>query len=94
MCNGKNKLHYQEKKNFPVINQFIYFQRYKCSQNVSAEQTRSILLRLVLVTNRQPEILMDLSSSGLPEEVKKLVKEKSVFHAKTENVQANYVVEM
>ena len=41
---------------------------------------------------------MDLQSSDLPEEVQKLVKENSVkkvvFHAKTEYVPANYVVEM
>ena len=41
---------------------------------------------------------MDLHSSDLPEEVQKLVKENSVkkvvFHAKTEYVLANYVVEM
>ena len=41
---------------------------------------------------------MDLQSRDLPEEVQKLVKENSVkkvvFHAKTEYVPANYVVEM
>ena len=41
---------------------------------------------------------MDLSSSNLPEEVEKLVKENSVkkiiYHVKTKNVPANYVVEM
>ena len=41
---------------------------------------------------------MDLQSSDLPQEVQKLVKENSVkkvvFHAKTEYVPANYVVEM
>ena len=40
---------------------------------------------------------MDLQSNDLPEEVQKLVKENSVkkvvFHAKTEYVPANYVVE-
>ena len=62
---------------FPVIDQFIYFQRHKFSQNVGQ---------------------MDLQSSDLPEEVQKLVKgnsvKKVVFHAKTEYVPANYVVEM
>ena len=56
------------------------------------------LPRLVLVPKRQPGIQMDLQSSDLPEEVQKLVKENSVkkvvFHAKTEYVPANYVVEM
>ena len=41
---------------------------------------------------------MDLSSSDLPEEVQKLVKKNSVkkmiYHLKTKNVPANYVVEM
>ena len=41
---------------------------------------------------------MDLHSSDLPEEVQKLVKEnsakKEVFHAKTEYVPNNYVMEM
>ena len=56
------------------------------------------LPRLVLVPKRQPGVQMDLQSSDLPEEVQKLVKENSVkkvvFHAKTEYVPANYVVEM
>ena len=56
------------------------------------------LPRLVLVPKRQPGVQMDLHSSDLPEEVQKLVKENSVkkvvFHAKTEYVLANYVVEM
>ena len=56
------------------------------------------LPRLVLVPKRQPGIQMDLHSSDLPEEVQKLVRENSVknvvFHAKTEYVPANYVVEM
>ena len=47
---------------------------------------------------RQPGVQIDLQSSDLPEEVQKLVKENSVkkvvFHAKTEYVPANYVVEM
>ena len=41
---------------------------------------------------------MDLSSSDLPEELQKLVKENSVkkiiYHVKIKNVPANYVVEM
>ena len=56
------------------------------------------LPRLVLVPKRQPGVQMDLQSSDLPEEVQKLVKENSVkkvvFHAKTEYVPVNYVVEM
>ena len=56
------------------------------------------LPRLVLAPNRQPGVQMDLQSSDLPEEIQKLVKKNSlkkvVFHAKTEYVPANYVVEM
>ena len=54
--------------------------------------------KLVLVPKRQPGVRMDLSSSDLPEEVQKLVKENSVkkiiYHAKTKNFPANYAVEM
>ena len=56
------------------------------------------LPKLVFVSKRQPGVQMDLSSSDLPEEVQKLVKENSVkkilYHVKTKNVPANYVVEM
>ena len=62
-----------------------------------ANKRRVCLHRLVLVPKRQAGIQMDLHSSGLPEEVQKLVKENSVkkvvFLAKTEYVPANYVVE-
>ena len=52
------------------------------------------LPRLVLVPKRQPGVQMDLQSSDLPEEVKENSVKKVVFHAKTEYVPANYVVEM
>ena len=77
---------------FPVIDQFIYFQRHKYCQNV-ANKRGVYLPRLVLVLKRQPGVQKDLQSSDLPEEVQKLVKENSVkkvaFHAKTEYVPAN-----
>ena len=63
-----------------------------------ANKRRVCLPRLVLVPKPQHGAYMDLQSSDLPEEVQKLVKENSlkkvVFHAKTEYVPANYIVEM
>ena len=57
------------------------------------------LLKLVLVPKyRQPGVQLDLTSSELPKEIQQKVKEDSVkkimFHAKTENVPANYVLQM
>ena len=54
--------------------------------------------KLVIVPKSQPGVQMNLSCSDLPEEVQKLVKENSVekiiYHVKTKNVPANYVVEL
>ena len=54
--------------------------------------------KLVLVPKRQPGVQKDLSTSDLPEEVQKLVKEisvkKIIYLVKTKYVPANYVVEM
>ena len=81
----------------PVIDQFVYFQRYKFCQNVS-QQTRSMSFQASLSAQRNSGTQMDLHSSDLPAEVQKLPKENSVkivvFYAKTEYVPANYVVEM
>ena len=56
------------------------------------------LPKLDLVPRRQPGFQMDLSSSDLPEEVQKVVKENSVkkviCYVKTKNIPANYVVEV
>ena len=57
------------------------------------------LPKLVLVPkHRQPGVQLDLTSSELPKEIQQKVKEHSVkkimFHAKTENVPANYVLQM
>ena len=54
---------------------------------------------LVLVPkHHQLGVQLDLSSSELPKEIQQNVKEESVkkiiFHAKTENVPANYVLQM
>ena len=56
------------------------------------------LHRLVLVSKGEPGVLLDLSSSDLPEEVQKIVQKKSskkvLLHSKTEVVPANYVVKI
>ena len=63
-----------------------------------ASKRRVYLPELVLVPKRQPGVQMDLSSGDLPEEVQKLVKKNSVkkiiYHVKTKNVPAKYVVEI
>ena len=51
------------------------------------------LAKLVLVPKRQPGVQMDLRSSDLPE-VKENSVRKIIYHVKTKNVPANYVVEM
>ena len=56
------------------------------------------LSELVLVPKRQPGVQMDLNSSELPDEIKRLVKEDTVekitYYEKTANVPANFVLEM
>ena len=57
------------------------------------------LPKLVLVPkHRQPGVQLDLASSELPKEIQQKVKEDSVkkiiVHAKTENVPADYVLQM
>ena len=56
------------------------------------------LPKLVLVPKRQPGIQMDLTSSELPNEIQKIIREDSVkkivYHAKADHVPANYVLEM
>ena len=56
------------------------------------------LPKLFLVPKRQPGVRMDLTSSELPNEIQKIIREDSVkkivYHAKTDHVLANYVVKM
>ena len=56
------------------------------------------LPKLVLVPKRQPGVQMDLTSSVLPNEIQKIIREdsvkKNVYNAKTDHVPANYVLEM
>ena len=56
------------------------------------------LLKLVLVPKRQPGVQMNLTSSELPNEIQKILREvsvkKVVYHAKTDHVSVNYLVEM
>ena len=82
---------------FPVIDQFVYFQRFKFIRNVS-QQARSISSRTSLSTQRQPGVQMDLNSSELPDEIKTIVKEDTVkkimYYKKTANIPANFVLEM
>ena len=57
------------------------------------------LPKLVLVPkHRQLGVQLDLTSSVLPKEIQQKVKEDSVkkimYHAKTENVPANYVLQV
>ena len=56
------------------------------------------LPKLVLVPKRQPGVQMDLTSSELPNEIQKIIREvsvkKTVNHAKTDHVPANYVAKM
>ena len=59
-----------------------------------ASKRRVYLLELVLVPNGQPGVQMDLNSSEMPDEIKKIVKEdtkkKSMYNEKTANISANY----
>ena len=52
----------------------------------------------VLVPKRQPGVQMDLTSSEIPNEIQKIIREDSVkkivYQAKTDHVPANYVLEM
>ena len=54
--------------------------------------------QLVLVPKPQPGIQMNLNSSELPDEMKRIVKEdtvkKTMYYEKTANVPANFVLEM
>ena len=56
------------------------------------------LPELVFVPKRQPGIQMDLNSSELPDEIKRIVKEDTVkkimYYEKTAKVPANFVLEM
>ena len=87
------------KRFFPVIDQFVYFQRFKFIRNVS-QQARSISSRTSLSTqtSAQPGVQMDLNSSELPDEIKTIVKEDTVkkimYYKKTANIPANFVLEM
>ena len=76
------------KRFFPVIDQFVYFQRFKFIR----------IPELVLVPKRQPGVQMDLNSSELPDEIKTIVKEDTVkkimYYKKTANIPANFVLEM
>ena len=83
---------------FFVIDQFIYFQRFKYIGNVS-QQARSLSSQAILSTQTSSTgVQLDLTSSELPKEIQQKVKEDSVkkimFHAKTENVPDNYVLQM
>ena len=80
-------------KFFPVIEQVIYFQRYKLFQKTSQQKKRVYPSGLVLVPKLYPGTQVDLSSNDPPEEIQKLVKKNSVhkivFHfVYTENVSA------
>ena len=56
------------------------------------------LPKLVLVPKRQPVVQMGLTSSELPNGIQKIIREDSVkkivYHAKTDHVPANYILEM
>ena len=56
------------------------------------------LSKLILVPKRQPGVQMDLTSSELPNEIQKIIREDSVkkivYHDKTDHLPANYVLEM
>ena len=77
------------KRFFPVIDQFVYFQRFKFIRNVS-QQARSISSRTRLLLKRQPGVCMDLNSSELPDEIKRIVEEDTVkkirYYEKNPNV--------
>ena len=81
---------------FPVIDQFIYFQRFKYISNVT-QQARSLSSQASL-SAQTSGVQMDLTSSELPNEIQKIIREDSVkkivYHAKTDHVPANYVLEM
>ena len=85
------------KRFFPVIDQFVYFQRFMFIRNVR-QQAKIYLPELVLVPKRQPGVQMDLNSSELPDKIKRIVKEdtvkKIINFEKNANVQANCVLEM
>ena len=53
--------------------------------------------KLVLVLKLLPGVQMDLTSSELPNEIQKIIREDYVkkigYHAKTDHVPANYVLE-
>ena len=63
-----------------------------------ASKRRVYLTELVLVPKRQPVVQMDLNSSELSDENRKIVKEdtlkKLMYNEKTANIQANYVLEL
>ena len=63
-----------------------------------ASKRRVYLLELVLVPKGQPGVQMDLNSSEMPDEIKKIVKEdikkKKMYNEKTAIIPANYVLEM
>ena len=56
------------------------------------------LPELVLVPKRPPGVQMDLNSSELPDESKRIVKEdivkKIMYYEKTANVPANFILEV
>ena len=57
---------------FPVIDQFVYFQRFKLTENLPSK--RGVYLpEQVLVPKRQTGVQMDLNSSELPDEIKRIV---------------------
>ena len=76
---------------FPVIEQFIYFQRFKYISN-DTQQARFLSSQASLRPKRQPGVQMDLTSSELPNEIQKIIREDSVKKL-VYHVRANYVLE-
>ena len=65
------------KRFFPVIDQFVY-PRDSSLSKMLASKPGVYLPELVLVPKRQPGVQMDLNSSELPDEIKRIVKEDTV----------------
>ena len=96
-CSGQTFQREEQKKIseeelFPLVDQFVYFQRFKFIRKVS-QQARIIFSEIVLVPKLQPGVQMDLNSSELPEELRKIVKEdtvkKKMYYKKNAVIPAN-----
>ena len=78
---------------FPDIDQFVFSRDSSLSEMLACKR-RVYLLELVLVPKGQPGVQMDLNSSEIPDEIKKIVKEatkkKLMYNEKTANISANY----